>query len=262
MQRTTGLSTEQFSGIVELIHTHHPELAITARSRGMNTAVGFFRRVHITVAYLRTNLTQAALAEFFATSQSTISRVVTTFTPAVAEVLSELVPTGDDLDPAEQLIIDGTLLPCWSWQDRPELYSGKHRATGVNVQVAATHHGALVWVSDPVPGRVHDSTALRATHILETLPDDAPFSYIGDKGYLGLGMLTPTRKPPLGSLTDQQKVNNKAINKTRSVVEHAIAHLKTWRILHTDYRRPYDTFPTTITAVLGLQFYRTNEITL
>ena len=32
-----------------------------------------------------------------------------------------------------QYIIDGTLLPSWSWATRPELYSGKHKTTVVNM---------------------------------------------------------------------------------------------------------------------------------
>ena len=44
----------------------------------------------------------------------------------------------EDLDPTAQLIIDGTLLQCWSWKDHSELYSGKHKTTGLNVQVACT----------------------------------------------------------------------------------------------------------------------------
>ena len=37
-------------------------------------------------------------------------------------------------------------------------------------------------------------------------------------------------------------------------VEQVIVHLKNWRICHTDYRRPIDTFVTTVTAILGLHF--------
>ena len=29
-------------------------------------------------------------------------------------------------------------IQCWSWKDHPELYSGKHKTTGLNVQVACT----------------------------------------------------------------------------------------------------------------------------
>jgi len=38
--------------------------------------------------------------------------------------------------------------------------------------------------------------------------------------------------------------------------DFAGALLKTWRVLHTDYRRPLDTFATTISAVLGLESFR------
>jgi hypothetical protein len=39
-------------------------------------------------------------------------------------------------------------------------------------------------------------------------------------------------------------------------IEQTIANLKTWRIFHADYRRPLATFADTISAVIGLQFYR------
>ncbi|WP_018802293.1 hypothetical protein [Catenuloplanes nepalensis] len=35
-----------------------------------------------------------------------------------------------------------------------------------------------------------------------------------------------------------------------------IANFKTWRIMHTDYRRPLKTFTETISCVIGLHFYR------
>lgn len=37
------------------------------------------------------------------------------------------------------------LAPCWSWHEYPELYSGKHHTTGVNLQVACTLAGHLAW---------------------------------------------------------------------------------------------------------------------
>ncbi|MFD2422200.1 transposase family protein [Amycolatopsis pigmentata] len=56
--------------------------------------------------------------------------------------------------------MDGTLLPCWSWASHPELYSGKHKTTGMNVQVACTLTGDLAWISDPIDGRRHDTYCL------------------------------------------------------------------------------------------------------
>ena len=68
-------------------------------------------------------------------------------------------------------------------------------------------------------------------------------------------MITPIKKPKDRKLLDWEKDFNTAINKIRATVERVIANFKNWRILHTDYRRPIDTFATTISAVIGLQFY-------
>jgi transposase len=70
-------------------------------------------------------------------------------------------------------------------------------------------------------------------------------------------MITPIRKPAHRELLDWEKEFNGALNKIRWRIEQTIANLKTWRILHTDYRRPLATFTDTINAVIGLQFYRT-----
>ena len=75
-------------------------------------------------------------------------------------------------------------------------------------------------------------------------------------GYIGLGMITAIRKPPHRELLDWEKEFNTAINKIRWKIEQTIANLKTWRILHTDYRRPLANLADTISAVIGLQFYR------
>ena len=169
------------------------------------------------------------------------------------------VPTVEDLDPTVQLIVDGTLLQCWSWADHPELYSGKHQTTGVNVQVACTLSGTLAWVSDPHDGRVHDTEALRRCGLLDVPPADlpegaSPPQHIGDKGYIGLGMTTPKRKPANLPLHPDDKTYNTTVNQVRYKIERVIANIKTWRVLHTGYRRPPETFKTTITAVLGIIF--------
>jgi hypothetical protein len=54
---------------------------------------------------------------------------------------------------------------------------------------------------------------------------------------------------------DWEKDYNTSVNKTRWMIEQVIANFKTWRILHTDYRRPLATFAKTISAVVALHFY-------
>ena len=158
---------------------------------------------------------------------------------------------GRPLTQIRQYIIDGTLAPCWSWHDRPELYSGKHHTTGVNLQLACTLAGHLAWISPPLPGSVHDAKAIKESGFLEALKAT---THSGDKGYIGLGIISPVKKPAYGELTDTDRRNNTAINRVRYLIERVIANIKTWRVLHTDYRRPYNTFETTIQAVTGLIF--------
>lgn len=251
MYHTTGFSKDDITTLCALIIEHFP---LPARRTGRKPALGLFNAVKVTLCYLRRNRVQQELAETFEVSQSTISRTIARYVPIVCQVLANCVPTVEDLDPQAQLIIDGTLLPCWSWATHPELFSGKHHTTGLNVQVACTLSGDLAWVSDPAPGRTHDTKAIRDSGLLDI--KDPP-AHLGDKGYIGLNMITPIRKPPGGELHDSLKEYNTQVNSIRSQIERAIANLKTWRILHTDYRRPLQTFTETITAVISLEFYRT-----
>jgi hypothetical protein len=215
--------------------------------------LGLFKSVTVTLAYMRHNRTQAEIGESFGVSQPTISRAIKVITPLIAQDLADYVPTADELDPGTEYIVDGTLLPCWSWAAYPELYSGKHKTTGMKVQVACTIYGQLAWISDPVNGCRHDNYGLGESGVLLTLD---PGNWIGDKGYVGNYMITPFKKPPGGELLDWQKEFNIQVNKIRWVIEQVISHFKNWRIMHTDYRRPIDTFATTISAVIGLHFYR------
>ena len=241
---STRISRSEVVDLCETIHASGPLSVFGAR------ALGLFLCVRLTLTYLRHNPCQELLAEAYCVSQATVSRVISAYTPLIAACLNGSVPTVEDLDPTAQLIIDGTLLECWSWVGHPELYSGKHKTTGLNVQVACTLSGTLAWVSDPQDGRTHDTEVLRRSGLLDVpatdLPDGTPPpKHIGDKGYIGLGMIT---------LHPDDRTYNKTVNQVRYKIERVIANIKTWRVLHTSYRRPLDTFPETITAILGLIF--------
>ena len=51
----------------------------------------------------------------------------------------------------------------------------------------------------------------------------------------GCKIISPTKKLP-GELSEDRKANNKVINRLRATIERDIANIKTWRILHIDYR--------------------------
>jgi DDE superfamily endonuclease len=245
MYHTTGLTKGQ---IVELC-VHVSAAVEDGELVSWPPILGLFKSVVVAVTYLRRNRVQAEIGESFKVSQPTISRAVTGLTQVIGRALAEYVPVAEDLDPSTQYIVDGTLLPCWSWHDQRQLYSGKHKTTGLNVQVVCDLRGRLAWISDPVDGCRHDSAALKMSGVLETLE---PANWMGDKGYLGKGMITPIRKPACRKLLDWEIEFNRDINRIRYLIERTIANLKTWRILHTDYRRPLASFTTTIATVIAL----------
>lgn len=246
---TTGCSVEQ----IDIICSQIAMLIIEGEDIKYPPSLGLRRSIVIALTYLKTNRREAELAEDHGTSQSTISRAITATTPSIARVLAEFVPTAEELDLEHQYVVDGSLLPCWSWRSDPDLYSGKHKTSGMNLQFACTIDGELAWISDPLPGSRHDSHCLRESGALDGFP---VHSWIGDKGYLGLGMITPYRKPAHRDLLDWEKAFNTQINKTRYIIERTIANFKTWRVTHTDYRRPLNTFAETISTVIALQFFR------
>jgi hypothetical protein len=247
MYHTTGFSQERIVDLCAAIHN-----ATVDKKKVWPPVLGLFKSVVVALTYLRRNRVQAELAEAYGVSQPTISRAITGMTPLIGEVLREYVPTADELDGRRQYIVDGTLLPCWSWRSHPELYSGKHKTTGMNVQVACTLDGDLEWISDPIEGSRHDTHCLGESGVLLALDPD---NWVGDKGYVGNDMITPIKKPAHRDLLDWEKEFNSQVNKIRYVVERAIANFKTWRIMHTDYRRPLATFTTTISTVIALHFY-------
>jgi hypothetical protein len=71
-------------------------------------------------------------------------------------------------------------------------------------------------------------------------------------------LFSQVEKPACRDLLDWEKEFNKQVNKIRCVIEQVIANFKTWRIMHTDYRRPFATFTTTISTVVALHFYATS----
>ena len=104
------------------------------------------------------------------------------------------------------------LLPCLGWRDRRDLWSVKHRRAGMNVQILVRLNGGFMRASDPYPGSMHDVAALDASGLLEGMD---PSGWIGDKGYVGRGMITPHKKPPNGELSEAAKEASRSVNRIR-----------------------------------------------
>ena len=87
------------------------------------------------------------------------------------------------------VLVDGTLTPCWSYEEHRELWNKKHKTTGFNAQLISLLDGNAVWVSGPLPGKTHDAKAFKETGAADIVKESG--GGFGDKGYQGTGLVTP-----------------------------------------------------------------------
>lgn len=223
---------------------------------GRPKSCALYQAVEIACMYLRQNGTQEFLGDLRDISQPTVSRIVSALVPIVQAVLEEFVPDAREaieLVKGRVCLVDGTITPCWSYDDHPELWSRKRGTTGFNAQLVSLLDGEPVYISDPLPGKTHDATAFTETPVAEIIRNSG--GGIGDKGYQGHVDASPRKTPPGGELSKRDKENNAAISALRAPIERVIAHFKSWRIFHTDYRRPYRTYREAYDAARGLFFF-------
>lgn len=208
--------------------------------------------------YLRQNIIEEVWAGVFGVDQATISRYITFLTPLVEEATEDDRPTPADAAEATRdaiALVDGTLWPCWSWDGEDDLWAGKYKTTGHGSLITANLQGRITFVSEPVPGNRHDMAKLKDS-VTEIILKKAG-GVFGDKGFIGTDYITtPIRKPTFRKLCEWEKEWNSQVSSFRAPVERAIANLKAWRVLFTDYRRPLKTFKSSFRAAVGLYFFK------
>jgi hypothetical protein len=245
------------SQMLELVARIHEALPQPWNKKtGRPKACGLYHAVEIACMYIRHNATQEFVGDLREISQPTVSRIVTVIVPMVRAVLEEFVPTAEqaiEMVQGRVCLVDGTITPCWSYAEHHELWSRKHGTTGFNAQLVGLLDGNPIYISDPLAGCTHDAAAIAATPVAEIVANSG--GGIGDKGYQGTDLVTPRKTPPGGELSKRDKEDNAVIAALRAPVERLVAHFKSWRILHTDYRRPYRTYRETYDAARALFFF-------
>jgi len=197
------------SQMQELVYRVQVALINPSKSgSGRPKACGLYAAVEIAYMYLRQNCTQEFVGDMRGISQPTVSRIVSALAPVVKAALEEFVPEAAGaiaMVKGRVCLVDGTITPCWSYEDRDELWSRKHGTTGFNAQLLCLLDGTAIYISDPLPGKTHDDRAFteEAAEIVRNSGGG-----IADKGYQGCGMVTPRKKPQHGELAaaDQQVV--------------------------------------------------------
>jgi len=212
----------------------------------------------VTCGYLRQNIVEDVWADIFDVDQSTVSRYITLLTPLVEKATQRDRPGVEEAAEATRdaiALVDGMLWPCWSWDGEDELWAGKYKTTGHGSLIVTNLQGRITFVSEPVRGNRHDMAKLKGSVVEEILRKAG--GVFGDKGFIGTDYITtPIRKPTCRRLLEWEQEWNNRVSSFRAPVERAVATLKAWRTLFTDYRRPLKTFTSSFRAAIGLYFFR------
>jgi hypothetical protein len=178
----------------------------------------------LVIAFIRTGITYAELAEGFGISESTCWR-------AVAEGISVLADQGRRIslnDVArlavkmgwEYVIVDGVHVPTVTFGRKTggqkAFCSGKHKRHGLNVQTVCSPDGELLWASAPLPGATVDITAARKAGIAGMLV--SLIGVLADLGYAGWDeqAVTGRRKPRGKEMPPAQRAANRLQAQLRS----------------------------------------------
>jgi len=164
----------------------------------------------------------------------------------------------------EEVFIDATEQELPKPKDegrRKELYSGKRKRHTAKMQVLSTRNKLVLHLCRHVPGRVSDLLLLRATGVMRWIPEKVVLRV--DKGYEGLEEEYPevrVQKPKKARrghpLTVLEKILNRAMSTLRIPVEHAIGHLKKFRLLAEIYRGKPERYDESALVIAGLHNYR------
>ncbi len=114
-------------------------------------------------------------------------------------------------------------------------YAGKTHDFGGNIQAIINPKGIPLWVSDVLPGNVHDIEAARRQALDVLRPFTAEMPILADPGYegAGQGIYTPVKQPGDGRELDvDTRTYNALLRSLRCLGERGFALLvQRWRTL-------------------------------
>ena len=218
------LSSRTLTFVSGMIRRHR--VAIGSCWRKLNSG----QQALLVLVYLRKGETFGELAAGFGVGTSTAWRYVNETVALLAARAPKLRKAVRGAKKAGYacVVADGTLIPAGRVAaDRPS-YSGKHKKHGMNLQVIASPHGDILWVSGALPGSVHDKKAEWIRGVLAGL-EAAGLVTLAGKGYQGSAYAKIPYKGK--NKPESRKEANKAHAKLRPPGERANAQLKTWKIL-------------------------------
>jgi hypothetical protein len=243
-----SMSGRQLAAILERVEPVESAIRVAPhRPRGRPWSRSLRDRVLFTCIALRTNLTFRELAACTSMSSSTAHRIVAALTPKLAALL---VPPRRDR--RVSWVVDGTLIPT---RDHTRAAKSKNYRYSCNAQILIQRRDLrVVATSAGGPGHRNDRVHYRGSPI-EALCR-AHERVLADGGYRGFPELTTPMFRGTRIVRDDVWRRHR---RRRARVEHAIARLKTWRVLR-DHRRRGCHLDDTVRAVAFLHNLKLDDL--
>ena len=225
-----------------LLTAHRRELGTRRGTRKLTC----WKHAVFALAWFRDRPDILRLGRGFGLSQATAYRYI----DEVIEVLSAQAPAlARALERAKEqglpyLILDGKIVASDRLREKTtskkgkeidRWYSGKAHAFGGNIQALFTPRGIPLWVSDVLPGGVHDITAAREHLLAIVRPYLKDLPVLADSGYegAGAGVHVPVKKPAgCRELDINNRTRNDLLRSLRCLGERGFALMsQRWRTL-------------------------------
>ncbi|MGH3886003.1 MAG: transposase family protein, partial [Pseudonocardiaceae bacterium] len=244
--RLPGLSIRATESVVRSAEETFPDWNPTV---GRPPALELVAALRSCLCRLRRNVTFQELGDDFGIGTSTAWSYAHEMAGFFAQALGCSAEDLADQVAGEVCLVDGTSVPTFDRRHRTDLYSGKHREHGMNVQAIVDVHGRLVATSTAHPGSRHDSRCFGQAGFAALVVSAGG---VGDAGYQGCELITPIKKKPGVARAESDIEFNTALAKIRVGAEWGIGHIKNWRILASRYRSDLSRIDTVIQAVTRL----------
>ena len=208
--------------------------------------LGCYRQALFGLAWYRDKADIPRLGAGFGLSQATsyryaaeVTKVVAAEAPGLQEALERAVAEG-----TPYVILDGKIVSCdrcgektvsRKGRDIDLWYSGKKKDFGGNIQGLFYPDGLPMWVSDVLPGNVHDLAAAREMVLAVLRKYTGKMPTLADCGYEGAGhgVLVPVKKPKgVKELDINARTRNMLLSSARCLGERGFALLsQRWKTL-------------------------------
>ena len=240
--------------VSRLLARHRKETGTRKNTRSL----GCYRQALFVLAWYRDKADIPRLGAGFGLSQATSYRYVAEGTmviaveaPGLEEALERAVKEG-----TPYVILDGKIVSSDRCHEKTVSrkgretglwYSGKKKDFGGNIQGVFHPDGLPAWISDVLPGNVHDLAAARETvlPVLRNYTDKMPG--LADCGYEGAGhgILTPVKKPKGVKEPDiNARTRNMLLSSARCLGERGFALLsQRWKTLQNVTASPSEIGP-------------------